>query len=191
MPSIAPQAEKISASAFKWITNDDLFTTKTDISTRNLRVDNDHINRDSELRNLGKILTASTPKEVDDIRKKVKNLDPAVYEVRSSKLIRGGINGREGTSSKNNYYSFVQGDAPVVFRQNGNHLTEKSFDRICCEVKPLSTATTLSSRKLQDWDIINEPVASERGGLNTRNYIKDTLAPAYPSQSLPKKPLYS
>lgn len=191
MPTIAPNAEKISASSFKWITNDNLFTTKTDISTRNLRVDNGKIERESELKNLGKILTARTPKEVEDTMKSVKSLDPSVYEVRSSKLIRGGVNGREGTSSKNNYYSFDGSNNQVMFRQNGSHLTERSFDRMCCEVKPMATSTTISSRKLQDWSLINEPVATQRGGLNTRNYVKDSMTPAYPSQVLPEREIYS
>tara|TARA_X000001036_G_scaffold127399_1_gene120552 strand:- start:7040 stop:7615 length:576 start_codon:yes stop_codon:yes gene_type:complete len=191
MPTIAPEAEKISASTFKWITNDTLFTTKTDISTRNLRVNDNKVDRESELKNLGKILTAKTPKEVEETRKTTKSLDPVAYEVRSSKLIRGGVNGREGTSSKNNYYSFGERGDNVMYRQNSNHLTEKNYDRICCEVEPINTATTSSSRKLQDWSIIHETTASQRGGLDTRNYIKDTLAPSYPSQKFPKREIYS
>ena len=182
MPSIAPEAEKQSASTFKWVVNDTHFTTKTGISNRNLRVADNKIDRESELKNMGKILTARTPKEVEVSRTSTNSLNPSSYEVRSSEIVRGGVNSREGTSSKNNFYSFGGktnnvADDRSMFRDPKRHLTERNYGRICCEVKPISTATTISSRKLQDYSIILETTAAERGGLSTRNFVKDTLKP--------------
>ena len=182
MPSIAPEAEKQSASTFKWVVNDAHFTTKTGISNRNLRVTDSQVGRDSELKNMGKILTARTPKEVDASRTNTSSLNVKVYDVKSAELTRGGINSRDGTSSKNNFYSFggkannVAEDR-AIFREPKRHLTERDYGRICCEVKPVSTATTISSRKLQDYSLILENTAAERGGLSTRNFVKDSLKP--------------
>tara|TARA_X000001036_G_scaffold20900_1_gene17516 strand:+ start:1177 stop:1725 length:549 start_codon:yes stop_codon:yes gene_type:complete len=178
MPSVAPEAEKQSSSPFRWVVNDNVFTTKTDISTRNLRLTGSLIDGDSDLKNLGKFLTAKTPQEVEDSKNSVKSIDPVQYEVRSNEVQRTGIQGRKGTKVQN-FYGFDGKANNVAFDRNierGNtHLTETDFGRMCCPIKPLSTATTVSSIKLQDWNNILETSAPQRGGLNTRNYVKDTL----------------
>ena len=195
MPSVAPEAEKQSASSFKWIVNDVTFRTKTDVSTRNLRVNSEKVTTDSNLRNLGKILTKKTPEDVETARIATGNLDLAQYQTRSDSL--KPISSRNGTAIKP-YYSFggkqnnVSEDRTLFRTPTDTHLTEKSYDRICCEVKPLAVATTMASVKLQDWDLINEKYAPQRGGLDTRNFVKDQKTPKYPSQVLPaNSQLYS
>ena len=181
MPSFAPEAEKQSASVFRWLVDDNQFTTKTGISNRNLRPSEEQVSGESQLKNLGKFLTAVTPKEVEDSRSKTSNMDLKLFETKSAKIIRGGLNTREGTSNKNNYYSFQGktnnvGFDRMITREPKRHLTEKGYGRMCCAVKPASTATTLPSKKLQDYNIIVEQTAIERGGLSTRNFVKDTLS---------------
>ena len=195
MPSVAPEAEKQSDSRFKSNVKDDTFTTKTDVSTRNLRVNSEKIHTDSNLRNLGNILTKKTPEDVESARTATGKLDPAQYQTRSDSL--KPISSRTGTSIKP-YYSFggrqnnVSEDRTLFRTPTDTHLTEKSYDRICCEVKPLAVATTMASVKLQDWDLINEKYAPQRGGLDTRNFVKDQKTPKYPSQVLPaNSQLYS
>tara|TARA_B100000902_G_scaffold20515_2_gene24641 strand:+ start:14335 stop:14919 length:585 start_codon:yes stop_codon:yes gene_type:complete len=194
MPTIAPEAEKQSASSFKWIVNDNTFTTKTDVSTRNLRVNSEKVMEDSNLRNLGKFLTKKTPEDVEKARTQTSSLDPAQYQTRSSNL--RPVSSRNGTSIRP-YYSFggrqnnVSEDRSLYRNSDDTHLTEKPYDRFCCEVSPISVATTSASFKLQDWDLINEKYAPQRGGLDTRNFIKDQKTPKYPTQTLPVRSLYS
>ena len=181
MPSVAPEAEKQSASVFRWLVDDIQFTTKTGISNRNLRPSGGQVPGESQLKNMGKFLTAATPKEVEVSRTDTTKLNPEYYETKSAKIVRGGLNTREGTSNKNNYYSFQGKTNNVGFdreitREPKRHLTEKNYGRMCCTVKPISTATTVPSKKLQDYNIIVEQTAQERGGLSTRNFVKDTMA---------------
>lgn len=188
MPTIAPEAEKQSASSFKWIVNDNTFTTKTDVSTRNLRVDSQKISGDSDLKNLGKILTKKTPQDVEKARTSTSSLDPVQYQTRSQTL--RPVSSRQGTSVKG-YYGFggrennVSEDRTFFRVSQNSHLTEKPYDRFCCEITPISVATTSASVKLQDWDFINEKYAPQRGGLDTRNFVKDKKTPKYPVQPLP------
>ena len=189
MPTVAPEAEQQAASTYKWIVNSNQFTTKTDVSTRDLRVGPKTIGEESNLLNLGKILTGRTPAEVEAARLKTTSIDPAQYEVRSSAL--RPVPGRQGTTI-DSFYGFSGRDNNVAedrVLQRGSqsaHLTEKSYNRICCDVKPVSYATTRAGTKLQDWSVIEEKTAPQRGGLDSRNYLKDQLTPAYPKQVLPK-----
>lgn len=188
MPTVAPEAEKQSASTFKWIVDANQFTTKTDVSTRNLHVGSKRIGEESNLLNLGKLLTGRTPAEVEQARTRTTSINAAQYAVRSNAL--RPVSGREGTTV-DSFYGFggrknnVAEDRVLMTGKGGSHLTEKSYNRICCAVKPMSSTTTRAGTKLQDWSLIEEKTAPQRGGLDSRNYVKDQLTPPYPKQVLP------
>lgn len=187
MPSVAPEAEKQAASTFKWIVDANQFTTKTDVATRNLHVGSKRIGEESNLLNLGKFLTGRTPDEVEAARLKSTSIDPSQYHVRSTAL--RPVSGR--TTTVDSFYGFAGRGNNVaedrVFQRDaaGSQLTEKSYDRICCAVQPVAVSTTRAGTKLQDWNFIEEKTAPQRGGLDSRNYVKDQLTPPYPKQTLP------
>ncbi len=175
MSNYARQAEKQSASVFKWVINDDVFTTKMDISNRNLRVSDQKIDTESNLKNIGKYLTEKIPQSIETSLLSSANLNLDDFNVRSTNL-RTQYNHKKAGS----YYGFEQFDKVALNEdrtiekgKSGIKITELPYQREFGYPIPKKQGNPGASTKTQDYDAIIEKTAPQRGGLHTRNYVKD------------------
>jgi|TARA_X000001036_G_scaffold423352_1_gene447185 hypothetical protein len=174
MSNYAVEAEKQSASVFKWIINDDQFITKTGISNRNLTINDKNIETDSNVKNVGRYLTEKLPKSVDTSIASSSQIDFAPFTIKSEQLNSTLSHQKTGA-----YYGFqaqhgLNEDRVMNKSRPGTDTTEVSYKReLGYPIPKLLGSLASGSSKTQNVENVIEPVAIQRGGLSTRNYVKD------------------